>query len=262
MAKRIITQKSKSEIKVFESKGELWISSIDIANDFDKRHADVLRAIENLECSLQFRQRNFALTNYTKKGITYPCCNMTKNGMAWLVLGFIGKDAAEWKEKYINAFDAMLKRLQKSRYATDVAATFNQSDPLWQPQRNAGIIERRGFTDAVQKFTAYAKAQGSANEQRYYSNMSNLVNRLFVFNESVKNDKNKRKSMTTRQLGELANIEHHLADVIYSGMESDLPYKEIYLACKGKIDKYIDLFGTTPVTNIVQIKNYQQSLLG
>ena len=37
------------------------VTSIQIAEHFHKRHADVIRAIDNLECSPEFHERNFAL---------------------------------------------------------------------------------------------------------------------------------------------------------------------------------------------------------
>ena len=38
------------------------VSSLDVAETFEKRHADVLRDIENLGCSTEFRERNFAFS--------------------------------------------------------------------------------------------------------------------------------------------------------------------------------------------------------
>lgn len=35
-----------------------------VAEKFEKRHSDVLRDIDRLECSSEFRQRNFALSYY------------------------------------------------------------------------------------------------------------------------------------------------------------------------------------------------------
>lgn len=46
--------------------GEVWTNSILIAEKFGKRHADVLRAIENKPCSDEFRQRNFALAEFRR----------------------------------------------------------------------------------------------------------------------------------------------------------------------------------------------------
>lgn len=54
---------------VFKSKeGQLVTSSKLIATKFNKRHADVLRAIQNLECSNDFVQRNFAFVENQQIG--------------------------------------------------------------------------------------------------------------------------------------------------------------------------------------------------
>lgn len=37
-----------------------------IAKEFKKEHRDVVRAIENLDCSSEFRVRNFAQSNFLK----------------------------------------------------------------------------------------------------------------------------------------------------------------------------------------------------
>jgi phage regulator Rha-like protein len=46
---------------VFKSeKGNPVTTSLLVARTFGKRHADVLRAIDNLDCSRDFFERNFA----------------------------------------------------------------------------------------------------------------------------------------------------------------------------------------------------------
>lgn len=88
--------------------GVVMASSRQIADNFGKLHKDVLRAIKNLECSDDFNQRNFAPVEYSDaKGEKRPAFNITRDGFSFLVMGFTGKDAAEWKEKYIEAFNAM-----------------------------------------------------------------------------------------------------------------------------------------------------------
>ena len=52
-------RKNKKEINV--------VTSLDIAETFEKEHFHVLRDIEKLECSEEFRQSNFGLTSYTDK---------------------------------------------------------------------------------------------------------------------------------------------------------------------------------------------------
>ncbi|MDE7055660.1 MAG: Rha family transcriptional regulator [Lactobacillus sp.] len=40
--------------------GQLFTTSLIVAEAFEKEHKDVLKAISNLECSKDFHQRNFA----------------------------------------------------------------------------------------------------------------------------------------------------------------------------------------------------------
>jgi len=74
----------------------------------------VLRDIENLECSEDFRERNFALSSYSVdlQVRKYPYYKITRDGFSFLVMGFTGKKAAEWKEKFIAAFNMMEAKLR------------------------------------------------------------------------------------------------------------------------------------------------------
>lgn len=50
---------------VVEQEGKVVTDSLKIAEAFKKRHADVLRSINSLKCSEEFRESNFALVDYT-----------------------------------------------------------------------------------------------------------------------------------------------------------------------------------------------------
>lgn len=88
--------------------GRVTTSSIIVAQHFNKRHGDVLRAIRNLECSREFSERNFASAEYEdEQNKPRQCYIITKDGFMFLVMGFTGKEAALWKERFINAFNEM-----------------------------------------------------------------------------------------------------------------------------------------------------------
>lgn len=100
--------------------GQPVTTSIDIAEKFVKKHKDVLRAVRGLDCSEDFRRRNFAPSSYlNEQGRAQPMFQMTKNGFAFLVMGFTGKEAAVWKERYIAAFDAMADELMAQADTTE-----------------------------------------------------------------------------------------------------------------------------------------------
>lgn len=92
--------------------GHATTTSNQIAEHFGKRHDTVLRAIVNLECSPEYRARNFAETSAEvaqPNGGTrqVPAYTITRDGFVFLAMGFTGKEAAQWKEAYIEAFNAM-----------------------------------------------------------------------------------------------------------------------------------------------------------
>ncbi|MDO4705734.1 MAG: Rha family transcriptional regulator [Comamonadaceae bacterium] len=104
--------------------GHVTTTSLQIAEHFDKRHDTVLRAITRLECSPEFTDRNFAASDYTDStGRKLPCYRITRDGFVFLAMGFTGKDAARWKEAYIDAFNQMeAALLAQAQPATITAA--------------------------------------------------------------------------------------------------------------------------------------------
>jgi len=93
-------------------KGHLITSSKIVSDVFDKVHRNVMRDIQLLECSDEFRALNFEQSEYkTERGKTYKCYNITRDGFVFLCMGFTGKKATQWKEKYISTFNEMEKGL-------------------------------------------------------------------------------------------------------------------------------------------------------
>lgn len=83
-------------------------TSLQIAEHFGKRHADVIRAIKRLDAPAEFTERNFALSDFTDStGRTLPAYRITRDGFTLLAMGFTGKDALHWKIAYIDAFNHM-----------------------------------------------------------------------------------------------------------------------------------------------------------
>ena len=110
-------QNSLPEI-VIGKNNQITTTSLNIAEVFGKRHADVLRSINNLTAELpETDQRNFALVDFVdKKGEKQPCYNVTRDGFTLLVMGFTGKKALAFKLAYINQFNAMEAALSTIMY--------------------------------------------------------------------------------------------------------------------------------------------------
>ncbi|MCL9775691.1 Rha family transcriptional regulator [Vibrio methylphosphonaticus] len=101
------------ENAVVENHGALRTTSLKVAQAFGKRHDNVLRTLDNLECSQEFNALNFEAVDYIdQKGQFRKAYQMTKDGFMFLVMGFTGKQAAHIKEAYINAFNQMANQLK------------------------------------------------------------------------------------------------------------------------------------------------------
>lgn len=103
-----------AELVFQNSNGNDVTTSLLVAEVFGKEHSKVMRDIENLSCSESFRVANFGYTPYThpQNGQVYHYYEMTKDGFSFLVMGYTGSKAGEFKEKFINEFnrrEALLK---------------------------------------------------------------------------------------------------------------------------------------------------------
>lgn len=96
-------------------------TSMRVAEVFSKQHKDVLKAVKSLDCSEEFRERNFALSkiDYQNGNIKkqLPMYYITRDGFMFLVMGFTGKTAAKWKEAYIKAFNEMEAKIRAEQMA-------------------------------------------------------------------------------------------------------------------------------------------------
>lgn len=131
-------------VKIQERDGKKIVAttSRQVAEVFGKRHDDVLRKIQGLKCSEEFTARNFAVSEYADStGRNLPEYLMTKDGFVFLALGFTGKKAAEFKEKYIAAFNEMEAKLTKPVGSLDALQAIVDSLRL-QEQQLAGHTQQ------------------------------------------------------------------------------------------------------------------------
>ena len=96
----------------------------------------------------------------------------------------------------------------------------------WLETRQQGKLTRRKETDVIQELVGYAKAQGSKHADMLYMTYSKLANAMC----GVKG----RDNATTYQLNNLSIFENLILQMIRSGIEAGLNYKEIYKVCKDR----------------------------
>ena len=103
--------------KLFHKETVPMTDSLKVADVFGKRHDNILQALKNLDCSEEFNALNFKVVKYTdEKGEKRPKVLMTQDGFTFLVMGFRGKKAAEFKEAYIKQFNEMREWISKREH--------------------------------------------------------------------------------------------------------------------------------------------------
>ena len=104
-----------NDIILSTQNGEPVVSSREVAKNFGKEHKDVLKAINNLVAQNCAAKSMFHLSDFENRGKKYPMYLMNRDGFSLLAMGFTGKEALEWKLKYIQAFNEMEKQLAQRR---------------------------------------------------------------------------------------------------------------------------------------------------
>ncbi|EHG5123342.1 phage antirepressor Ant [Campylobacter coli] len=105
----------------------IFTNSLFVAKVFNKNHAHILRAIENLPQD-EFNALNFNAVSYkASNGKINPCYNLTRDAFSLLVMGFTGQKAYKWKILFIKAFNEMEKRLRNIEYEKHDKLAFRQS---------------------------------------------------------------------------------------------------------------------------------------
>lgn len=138
--------------------GQITTTSLQIAEHFGKLHKTVLRAVTNLDCSPEFTERNFAPSEYTDAtGRKLPCYRITRDGFVFLAMGFTGKEAAQWKEAYITAFNQMEAQLRGKQAEVNPAIDYTRISPAQKQDLQeivAAIVEAgiQGYGETWARF--------------------------------------------------------------------------------------------------------------
>lgn len=122
-------------INIKNQEGQLIVSSREIAENFEKRHDHVIRDIENKMQSLRTSPQNWGHLfieheyedSYKRKQREYL---LTKDGFSFIVMGFTGPKADQWKLKYIKAFNKMEEALKEVYHISETAIVNNVIDAI------------------------------------------------------------------------------------------------------------------------------------
>ena len=224
--------------------GEVWTTSLLIADKFDKRHADVLRAVEKLECSAGFAERNFALSEYVDAtGRKQPMYRITRDGFSFMVMSFTGRAAAAWKEKFIGAFNHLERELRRIASARAL--------PEWQEARQLGKTDRRDLTDAVQLLCQRAHERGdSTTPLGLWETAATRVVTTALFDTNGERIAAIRDRLTARQLRRLAMAEECYARALDSLIDTEAHHSAVNQQAKHAVMAFAAATGGREVPGV------------
>lgn len=156
----IIFKCYKMDDLVFQnSNGNDVTTSLIVAQVFGKEHKNVLRDIESLSCSEDFNRLNFERITYKDaRNREQTAYEMTKDGFSFLVMGYTGAKAGEFKEKFINEFnrrEALLKDddyiLMRSQQILQKRVEIAEQKIKQLEEKNAKLQPKADFAEAAFK---------------------------------------------------------------------------------------------------------------
>lgn len=97
--------------------GRSVTTSLIIAEIFGKEHNKVCRDIENLDCPVEFNAANFGVIFFKDSmNREQRAYEITKDGFSFLVMGYTGAKAAQFKVNFINEFNKREQMLKSDDY--------------------------------------------------------------------------------------------------------------------------------------------------
>ena len=130
--------------------GQVLTNSLLVAEKFGKRHADVVRAIENSltkgsESTNAKLRSSFVLSNYIdNKGEERPMYIMDRDGFSVIAMGFTGDKAMDFKVEFISAFNAMEKKLKELSVPQTYAEALRRlADEVEEKERTKALLEQK-----------------------------------------------------------------------------------------------------------------------
>jgi len=209
-----------------------------IAKGFDRNHKKVLELIRRYE-------KDFLHFGPTKRRKLRSTGGRATNEIMLnedqaMFLGTLLRN----NEKVVRFKRLLVDNFKKCRLELE-ALRQNKSDPKRQIAREAGKIVRKNTTDAMQDFVEYAKSQGSGSPDRYFGNITKMMNGLLFIVEGK--FKNLREVMSVRQLMTVSSAEQIIDRGLRDGMSRKKFYKDIYKDVRDRVMTFAELHGQSEV---------------
>ena len=230
------------------SNGNDVTTSLLVAEVFGKEHSKVVRDIESLSCSASFNAANFGVITYIdSRNREQTAYEMTKDGFSFLVMGYTGAKAGEFKEKFINEFnrrEALLKDddyiLMRSQQILQKRVEIAEQKIKQLEEKNAKIQPKADFAETAFKAEGKVDIGQAAKILNLGFGRNTLFKKLREADVFFK-DRNEPK----QKYIDAGYFEMTLLPPIHRDSHPDILYQKVL--CKPKGLAYINyLFGGKP----------------
>lgn len=154
---------------------QVVVSSRQVAEKFGKEHRNVLASIKEIisaeKSALTFYQEN---TYKAGTGKSYPEYLMNRDGFTLLAMGFTGKDALQWKMKYIAAFNDMEQKLQNKMLMLPDFTNPAEAARAWAEQFDKRTEAERQLEEAKPKMI-FADAVSASDTTILIGDLAKLI---------------------------------------------------------------------------------------
>jgi len=221
-----------------------------IAEGFGRRHDNVIKNIINYHdifLSMEKTYVSVVAEVPTRKVVTKgrPVEEYLLNEEQTIFLATLFRTSSKKPDDPILLFKAKLaSEFVRFKEAYALLQQHKQQ-PKYQITRDAGKIVRRQTTDVMKEFVIYAESQGSKNANRYYSNITRMLNGLMFIVQGK--FKNVRELMTTQQLMTVSSAEQIIDRGLKDGMSRKKYYRDIYKDVRAKVELFAELHGQSEV---------------
>lgn len=159
---------------------QVLTNSLLVAEKFGKEHNKVIRDIQNLSCSDEFRAANFGVSSYISlQNKELPMYVMTKDGFSFLVMGYTGVKAGMFKEEYIKAFNKMEETIKNGGF--NVPKSFREALLLAAEQQEVienqqkQIEEKNAKIEADKPKVLFSEAVSASNKSILVRELAKII---------------------------------------------------------------------------------------
>ena len=154
---------------------QVVVSSRQVAESFSKQHKNVIQSIQDILTSSEKSANLFCETTLPDTyGRLQKIYLMNRDGFTLLAMGFTGKEALQWKMKYIEAFNEMEERLNRQTLALPNFKNPAEAARAWAEEFDKRQMVEKQLEEAKPK-CIFADAVATAKTSILIGDLAKLI---------------------------------------------------------------------------------------